>query len=83
MARQYRLSPEGREKIAANAAKARAAANSLDSHIRRIERRQDELTPEHLARLADLVLRDEPNREAPLPPKTAAEIARLLGGGSQ
>ncbi|MCI3238212.1 hypothetical protein [Streptomyces spinosisporus] len=69
--------------LSANAEKGQKAANSVDSYVRRLERHADELTPEHIARLAGLVLRDQPNRKAELPAEKAAELRRLIGGGSQ
>ncbi|MEU0943209.1 hypothetical protein ABZ379_10485 [Streptomyces canus] len=52
--RPYRLSEDGRARLAANARKGLAVANSLDSQITRLERRADELTPELRARLSVL-----------------------------
>ena len=80
MPRQYRLSPEGRAKLAANASKALAARESPDRLIAKLEER--ELTLEQRDRLLGIVVRDEPNRDAKPSPETLAEIRRLLGGAS-
>ena len=83
MTRQYRLSPEGRAKLAANATKGLAAIDAPARLIAKLEERADELTLEDRDRLAGLVLHDEPNRDVTPKPETLAEIRRLLGGGSR
>ncbi|MER7799104.1 hypothetical protein ABTX71_02110 [Streptomyces parvulus] len=57
MARPYNLSPEGRARLVANAAKARQSAHSLDTYITRIVDRAPELTDEQIARLRPLLAR--------------------------
>lgn len=53
--RSYNLSPEGRARLAANAAKARESAHSLDTYVKRIVDRAPELTDQHLAVLRTLL----------------------------
>ncbi|MFJ6895644.1 hypothetical protein [Streptomyces hokutonensis] len=83
MPRQYRLSEEGRARLASNARKGLAAIDSPDRMIARLEEREGELTLEQRDRLAGIGLRDEPNRDAQLSPEKIAEVRRLLGGGSR
>ncbi|WP_330282093.1 hypothetical protein [Streptomyces sp. NBC_00588] len=69
---------------AALAARRRNAplSNAPGRLIAKLEEEPEKLTLEERDRLAGVVVRNTPNREAPLPPETAAEIRRLLGGGS-
>lgn len=53
--RSYNLSPEGRARLAANAAKARESAHSLDTYVKRIVERAPELTDEHIQKLRPLL----------------------------
>ncbi|WP_158694455.1 hypothetical protein [Streptomyces canus] len=78
MPRQYRLSPEGRTALERTAAHARAARESTDRLIGKLEDR--ELTLEERDRLLGIVVRSEPNGDAKPSPETLAEIRRLFGG---
>ena len=64
-------------------ARARAGAAkawSTDNLIKKLSDR--ELTLQQRDALRGLIEQDEPNRDAPLSPKKAAEISRLFGGGA-
>ncbi|MFF0015205.1 hypothetical protein [Streptomyces sp. NPDC005374] len=82
MARQYRLSDDGRARLAANARKGLAAIDAPARHIAKLEEQADKLTLEERDAMLGIVLRSAPNRDAIASPETLAEISRLLGGGS-
>ncbi|MEU0967861.1 hypothetical protein ABZ357_21380 [Streptomyces sp. NPDC005917] len=81
--RPYNLSPEGRARLANGAAKSRAHLDAPSRLITKLEEAAESLSLEERDRLAGVIVRNTPNRTAPLPPETAQELARLFGGGSQ
>ncbi|MEV6542294.1 hypothetical protein [Streptomyces sp. NPDC051665] len=79
MPRTYTMSEAAKAARKKNSALAYAPSRL----IAKLEERADELTLEDRDRLLGIVVRDEPNRDAPAGPETLAEIRRLLGGASR